>query len=104
MGLLRLIYHAHFWNKQFNLLATIALLIEMIANICIVMYAPTSIDTLKGIFVTKLCMGLLVNSAGIIMLKALYKDKNYQGNQTINFNKTFKEFIKHSNKIKYTAK
>lgn len=95
-ALLRLIYHAHFWNKQFNLLTIIALMLEMIIDICIVIYAPTSLAMLKGIFITKLCVGLLVNAAGILMLKDLYKDKNYPGNQTINFNKTFIEFIKHS--------
>lgn len=96
LALLRLIYHAHFWNKQFNLLTIIALMIEMIINIFIVIYAPSSIAILKGIFVTKLCMNLLVNAVGIIMLAQLYKDKNYPGNQIINFNNTFKEFIKHS--------
>lgn len=96
LALLRLIYHAHFWNKQFNILTIIGLMFEMIVDICIVLYAPTSIDILKGIFITRLCVGLLVNAAGMLMLKQLYKDKNYPGDQSINFNETFKEFIKHS--------
>jgi hypothetical protein len=95
-ALLRLIYHAHFWNKQFNILTTIALALEMLCNICIIIYAPTSIDILKGILIAKLCVGLLVNIISVCMLSYLYKDKDYPGNQTINFGKTFIEFIKHS--------
>lgn len=96
IGLQRLIYHAHFWNKQFNILTTCALMLEMIIDICILLYAPTSIDILKGIFATKLCVGFLINVGGIGMLKQLYKDKNYPGTHTINSKETGKEFIKHS--------
>lgn len=95
-AILRLIYHAHFWNKQFNLLATATLMIEMISSICIVWGLSNSSEIIKGVFATKLCAGLLINAVGIIMLSKLYRDKNYSGDQKIDFNRTMKDFIKHS--------
>jgi hypothetical protein len=96
VSLLRLIYHAHFWNKQFNIVNTIGLLGEMIANMIIISNAQDSMAILKGVFATKLTSGLFINTIGILMLRSLYKDKNYPGNKTINFFQTLNDFIKHS--------
>lgn len=96
VGLLRLIYHAHFWNKQFNLLSTVALLCEMTANMVLIMTSTHSMHMLQGIFVTKLLSGLIIIVASIGMLRRLYKDRNYKGTQIIDFDATMKSCIKHS--------
>lgn len=96
VSLLRLIYHAHFWIRQFNSIATVALLAEMIANMLILYTQHESLTILKGIFVTKMCSGLFITTISICFLKRLYKDRNYPGNETINFWQTFKNFMIHS--------
>jgi len=114
IAILRLIYHAHFWNKQFNLLTIIALGLEMAANIVILLYftpllrqggvypehlrweGQASASILKGIFATKLISGIIVSIGSIIMLTRLYKDKNYPGNYTIDYRHQMIGFAKHS--------
>ncbi|MCX5921980.1 MAG: hypothetical protein NTX86_01500 [Candidatus Dependentiae bacterium] len=96
VAVLRLIYHAHFWNKQFNLMQMAILSLEMAANLGIVFIYKDSTAILTGIFITKICSGFLTNTLAIAMLTRLYKDKNYPGNQTIDFNSTMRAFIKHS--------
>lgn len=96
ISLLRLIYHAHFWIKQFNILTTVALLAEVSANIILIFTQTESGSILKGIFVTKIISGIFVNSVGIFLLPRLYRDRNYPGNETIDYYQTLHQFIKHS--------
>lgn len=94
--LLRLIYHAHFWIKQFNIVTTISLLAEVIANICVIFLTPDSLSIIKYIFVTKIISSACINAIGICMLPRLYRDRNYPGDQEINYSQTMHQFIKHS--------
>lgn len=96
VSLLRLIYHAHFWIKQFNVVNTAALMLEMIANICIIMTSESSTTIVTGILVTKAISGLMINAIGLGMLRLLYKDTNYPGGGHINFSETMHAFVKHS--------
>ena len=96
IAILRLIYHAHFWNKQFNILTMTALFFEMTANVIILLCFNQSTEILTGILLTKIAAGILVNIVGLLMLTKLYKDKNYPGNQELEFKPTFIAFIKHS--------
>lgn len=96
VSLLRLIYHAHFWIKQFNLINTAALLFEMIANAIIILTSTSSTTMITGIFVTKAISGAAINAIGLGMLASLYKDANYPGRGHINFAHTAHAFIKHS--------
>ncbi len=99
VALLRLLYHSFFWQKQFNTLTSIALIIEMSANILCIMYSTTSIELLQRIFMTKLVSGSIVIIIGLAMLKKLYTSMHYSiqtEEQSVNSTSIHKAFIKHS--------
>lgn len=96
INILRLIYHAHFWNKQFNQITTAMLLAEILIIATILCYASTSLDVLRWIFITKLCLGTLLIIVTLMLVSRLYKDQDCIENGSINYHKTFKEFIQHS--------
>lgn len=96
VSLLRLIFHAHFWIKEFNLINTAALMLEALANIGIIFTATSSENIIMGVFVTKMISGAITGILGFAMLPRLYNDKNYPGEQKIDFSKTMKAFIEHS--------
>ena len=94
--LLRLIYHAHFWQKQFNLLQTCCLLVEMMSNFYFIFYATSEIVLIQFIFITKIISGIFITGISIIILPSLYRDKFYPGSQKINIKKTIIDFVIHS--------
>lgn len=96
VSLFRLIYHAHFWIKQFNLINTAALAFEMIANGIIIVTSNNSNSIIIGILATKAISGLVINAVSLGLLTTLYKDANYPGRERIDFNRTLRAFIKHS--------
>lgn len=93
---LRLIYHAYFWNKQFNILAMVAECIELCLNIFLLCTVDSSAALLTGILVNTIISGIIINVVGIGMLKWLYADTSYQGKQPLDYAATRTMFIKHS--------
>lgn len=57
LGLMRIVYHAHFWNKQFNSLATSVVAIECLLNLLFCFLLPSS-WLLQSILITN-CIGAL---------------------------------------------
>ena len=96
ISLLRLIYHAHFWNKQFNLLNSAILLVEILINVNLVIFSTSSSTILFGILLTKLCSGIIITLVALSWLTKLYNDKNYPEIKPIDLGGTTKGFIKHS--------
>jgi hypothetical protein len=96
ISIMRLIYHAHFWNKQFNLLNSLTSSIEMIANIVLIMHIKASTNLLSCIFITKIISGTIIVIASIAMLRLLYKDTTYPENEKVNTNTLRTDFFKHS--------
>lgn len=95
LSLMRLIFHAHFWHKQFNLVSTAIMFIEIVTNLTIIIYIPTSYSILKGIFITKLIASAIIVAISLYMLKK--RNEHYSYNEkTIDTNKQWQEFIKHS--------
>jgi len=93
IALLRLIYHAHFWNKYFNLFYSFILLIEAAAYLIIISYYKSI--TLADIFIIKIISGsFVVLCAGYYLLK-LYLKNEYQSNAYC-FGQESKGFLKHS--------
>ncbi len=74
--MLRLLYHAHFLNKPFNLLATSSRLFESIASIILISHifislAPSSL--IIALLFIKLISGLITITVALIMLPKLYR-------------------------------
>jgi hypothetical protein len=76
--ILRLLYHAHFMNKPFNILATTARILESAASISLIFFWPGSPS---GILVTiltfKLLSSLLIIVVSLFMLPTLYKQARH---------------------------
>ena len=95
VSIIRLVYHAHFWNKQFNLLTSMALIVEMTANISLIFSIKQSFWLLMGIFATKLASSFFITITSLIMLPRLYASFT-QTNQSIEYAKIRRAFIIHS--------
>jgi len=96
LSVLRLIYHSHFWQRQFNLQMTAIISIKASAIICFIFYTRNNFFLLRSIFFIEIIAGLIAIVISLIRLQSLYKDKSYPGDQQVNFRKTLHGFIKHS--------
>lgn len=96
VAVLRLIFHAHFWQKQFNSLSTFMVLLETIITLVLMASIKESHTLLHSIFITKISTGLILNSSALYLLFKLYKKQLYPKNNPINTKKLNKAFIKHS--------
>lgn len=94
--LLRLIYHSHFWNKEFNLIYSLVIVLEAITNIFIL---SSWQGNLINIFIVKIILNSLLVVFAVSLLKRLYYKKEYSVSDTgvlIDYKKTKKDFLKHS--------
>jgi len=96
ISVFRLVYHSYFWQKKFNLQMSGILLIKTVICICFLFILNTPIFLLQSLFVVEIIAGIIAILISAIRLKNLYKDKDYPGNQQIDFKKTIKRFIAHS--------
>ncbi|KKP35407.1 MAG: hypothetical protein UR26_C0005G0021 [candidate division TM6 bacterium GW2011_GWF2_32_72] len=95
IGVVKLIYHAHFWQKQFNLLISVMTALETIANlITIFIFQMDSHKLFHAILLTKLFTGLGILAAAIIMLPKFYQEMTYTSSK--NTNSLWWSFTKHS--------
>lgn len=96
VALLRLVYHAHFWQKEFNLVHTACVTFEMMVNFYAIHQGLAGLGLIQFLLMTKIISGATVIGASFFMLHKLYKDKSYPGTQTINMPATTRKFIMHS--------
>jgi len=95
-SVLRLIYHAYFWNKQFNILVMGTECGKLALNAAVIITAQTSGQLLTGILINSIISSIIINIIGIGMLSWLYKDASYPGTHELDYEKTRTAFIKHS--------
>lgn len=94
--LFRAIYHAHFWQKQFNLLQAVCILTEMICNFWYLSYTQTEIHIVTFLFTTKIASSVGVIIGSIALLPSLLKTTFYNSNKKIHTQKLIKAFLEHS--------
>lgn len=94
--LFRTIYHAHFWQKQFNLLQAVCMLTEMICNFWFLAYEHTETHIVTFLLTTKIASGTGVIIGSIALLPNLLKIKTYSEKKEINTKKLIKNFLEHS--------
>lgn len=96
ISITRLIFHAHFWNKQFNITSTVIMLLEMITSGIITIYVKTSAIILPGIFIAKIIAGTSTLIISMYLFKKLYLYNSYPQGKTIDQRLQRREFIIHS--------
>ena len=94
-ALMRLMYHAHFLNKQFNLLATVAMLTQTTIDITIITILNSSTAIVIGVLTTKIISNCIIIAGSIGMHRTLHNNSNPQ-EQAIDMHSTSRAFIKHS--------
>jgi len=95
VSLARIIFHAHFAQKQFNLLSSWFLLAEALLGI-IAIYLLDSKLIIHVLLVNKIACNSLVILGAINMFPSLFKKKNTNTVKALNTKSLTKSFIKHS--------
>ncbi len=96
-SLLLLIYHAHFWQKQFNLIQALFLVSEMCVNFAYLFFIDTTpTQTVSFLFLTKLIGNSGVCLFSIGLLPALYRSTLIISHEVLDKEKMIRAFIKHS--------
>jgi O-antigen/teichoic acid export membrane protein len=94
IALLKLIYHAHFWNRYFNILYSVIILIE--TSICLILLINTQTISLANILTIKIIAGFITSTIGLFELIKLFNKAEYLSNEEIDHLETTKSFVKHS--------
>lgn len=95
VAIMRLIYHAHFWQRPFNALNTAVLLLKTIVNLaCIMMISRDYL--VVTILTTQLASGIIIIVVSLLMLIARTRRFVYPVGQKLDEPATHHAFIKHS--------
>ena len=96
IAILRLVYHAHFLQRYFNILYTIGIVIEMIAHLVTIQsfYSPKAI--LIQILINKMVVGFCVVIVALATIKFVYKEGSSSRNEPLDFSTLFPSFFMHS--------
>src|SRR5579859_1398327 len=77
---LRLMFHARFWNKLFNLSSTATLILELTCNFFILSSYTDSSTIVIGILATKIICGMLLIVIVLVLLRKLSIEDMYKTN------------------------
>ena len=95
IAILRLIYHSYFLHKQFNLLAIIFMIIEMVINITLIYTISQSSILLTVILINKIIVNTIIGIISSIMLVKIIPSPIATPTK-INIHQITRKFIKHS--------
>ncbi len=96
-SLLMLVYHAHFWQKQFNLIQAFFLLLEMTANmlyLCFFNASPLSI--VSFLFISKIISNFCTILFSVSMLPLFYRATTIPSHEPLDTRALVRAFLKHS--------
>lgn len=96
LTLMNLIFHAHFWQKQFNLISTSVITVEMIANITLIALIPPDMFLVRSLIVTKICGTCITIIICLALLKKLSTSLIAQPEKGASFQMHKKQFMMHS--------
>lgn len=100
IALFRLVFHAHFWQKQFNMLHTSMFFIETLWNFYYLYSVSHDPQNITFLLTNKIGASFFVILGSFIMLPFLYKKRvfteNNSLNNSFNYKKIVPQFIKHS--------
>lgn len=97
VALLRLIFHAHFWIKEFNTLVMMITGGELAINLFLIaiLRLPSPL-IVQGIFITKSIASIVLLICGIKKFSFLYKTLDTSTDTAISIRKTIPAFVTHS--------
>lgn len=96
-SLLLLVYHAHFWQKQFNLVQGFFLVLEMSTNCFFLLYTTyPSLTIVSFLFTTKIIANCATSIIALLMLPALYKKTTVRSCNPLPTKTLITDFVKHS--------
>ncbi|MCA9769960.1 hypothetical protein KC460_01160 [Candidatus Dependentiae bacterium] len=93
---IKLVYHAHFWQKEFSLLSTLLLILETIINIMLFLYIARPDNLIIGIFITRIINSFITGILAFVFLKKKYRTCGKIQGKKINTNNLYKSFLMHS--------
>lgn len=96
IAILRLIFHSYFWQKQFNIIATSFMILQMTINLFFIFWGYQGLNLVSIIIITKIFIGILIVTTSLIVLKRINKEEIIHGNSSINIKKSARAFAKHS--------
>lgn len=98
ISLFRLLYHAHFWQKPFNMLHTGVFLIETLCNFYVLFHRSSQTEIISLLLMNKIIACGIVIFGSFSLLPYLYKNSDFTSQNTGHFlyKKTFLQFLKHS--------
>lgn len=99
IALLRLIYHAHFWYKEFNLLHTVCAIFEVVVSFVLACTIGKSANILWALLATKCFFGAITVLTSIACLPRLCRKRVRTQNSESSPNETTsaaKNFVVHS--------
>lgn len=102
MALLKLFYHSHFLNKEFNLIYSAVLFVEILCDVFCIFLFNDPYKIVMSIMLLKILSGIIINIFAILRLKDIYHRFNYQDKE-LNYQATKKEFVKHSALMWFTT-
>lgn len=71
LALMRIIYHAHFWNKQFNSLATVVIAIECIASLLLCLVSIDQTLLMRNLLIINVLGALSVAVMSLVALVSM---------------------------------
>ncbi|NBP16146.1 hypothetical protein EBU95_17470 [bacterium] len=96
IALLRLFYHAHFWQKQFNMLHTFFVFLETLFNVYVITFVTDQVRIITLLLFSKIIFGTLIIFFALLLLSTLYQTTLYTRTTVIDTKEAIKGFIKHS--------
>ena len=96
VAIMRLVFHSYFWQKQFNLMATSFMIMQIGINLGFFLYGFESTRLMYVLFINNIITGLLITFFSLILLKIINKDEIIQNTKQINIKKETQQFAKHS--------
>lgn len=102
LALLRLFYHSHFLNKEFNTVYSSVLLGEILSNLFVIIYLNDSYQIIVSIIALKIISAALITGLAIYNLRNIYSNFSYI-NSSLNYAESRRQFIKHSSAMWITT-
>lgn len=94
--LFKTIYHAHFWQKQFNVLQAMCMITEMICNFWYLAYPHPDTQIVTFLLTTKIASSIGVIIGSIALLPSLLQITTYSEKKAPSFKNLTKAFLEHS--------
>ena len=75
-----LLYHAHFWQKEYAIMHTASLVLETLCNITLLSSTTNAQQIVKGLFLNKAIGAIVVTMFAMLLLPYLYKKTTLTSN------------------------